>query len=104
MRKKLAVVFVIIALLAIAYVLWINEWVVSTPASVLKRSLLQANAGNYEAACQNLPTGQRKQLLEDPQLMKTVWDRVTKNRTIDSIEIIHEDRGLDGTWGDIDIV
>jgi hypothetical protein len=103
MRIKLAVAVVIIVLLATAYIVWVQEWLISTPASILKRSLMQANAGNYEAACENLPTGQRNQLLGDPQLMKTVWDRVTKNRTIDSIKIIHEDRGPDGTFGDIDI-
>jgi hypothetical protein len=103
MRTKLAVVAALLVLAGTAYIAWRNEWLVSTPASILKRSLMQANAGDYEAACQNLPTGQRDQLLGNPQLRKEVWDRITKKRTIDSIQVIREDRGVTGTFGDIDI-
>jgi hypothetical protein len=103
MKKRLVVLLAVLVLATISYVVW-TKWIsTSTPSSVLTHSLMQANAGDYEAACESLPTGQRQLLLNDPNLMKDVWDCVTKNRTIDSIVVDREDRGITGNFGDVDL-
>lgn len=103
MKKPIAGVCILLVLSSIAYIGWVNEWFVSTPTSVVTNALMQANAGNYEAASKNLPMGERKQLLDDPKLMRAVWDTITKKRTIDAITITREDRGPTGTFGDIEL-
>ncbi len=71
---------------------WWLGWFARGPSAVFKDTLAQANAGHYEAATRNLATGNQRELTEDPKLMKQVWDDITKNRTIASVDITEEDR------------
>lgn len=103
MNKIRASVLLVIVLGVIGLIGWKMEWFVSTPTSVLTYSLMQANAGNFESACQNLPTGQRNELLANPELQKEFWPRLTKNGTIVAVNVIREDRGINGLFGDIQL-
>lgn len=102
MRKKLVIIaFCLIGATGIALLGWRMEWFIQSPASVFKNSLTQANAGNYDEANRNLPDGRRKQLQDDPELTKRVWDKITKNGTLRAIDITRENRGPLGTMGEL---
>jgi hypothetical protein len=72
------------------------------PGAVLQASLLSANVGDYDEATENLPPGNRQVFREDPKMMKAVWDKVTKNGTVDRVHVSRDDRGLNGEFGDIE--
>jgi len=96
-RRVLIALFVVAAVAAVAG--WKLGWFGSSPSSVFRDSLYNANAGRYREATLNLSTGDRKQFFDNPKLMEEIWDKISKNRTIAAVATSEEDRGVNGKFG-----
>jgi hypothetical protein len=86
-KTRIATIVALVAVVTLAIVGWYRGWFSPGPATVFKDSLELANVGRYEEATRNLPAGNRRQFQRDSKLMKEIWSKVTKNQTVETVEI-----------------
>jgi hypothetical protein len=86
------VVLVLLALVLIgggaAVYLWHTGWFSASPRSVLMDTFAKANKGDYEGANSNIQSNDG--FRREPGLPGSVWDDITKKKTITGIRILKE--------------
>src|SRR5262245_57948297 len=87
MRKRALWIAGGLALAALGFYLWWAGWFGPSAEAVFRDTLMRANAGDYEGAVRNLHAKARGFYADRPELRKATFDAITRNGTIDFIEI-----------------
>ena len=74
---------------AVTFLWWIG-WFSRSPSNLLKDTLAKANAGDYDGALRNLSANAQKFYSDRPELFKATLDAITRNGTIEGVNIHSE--------------